>query len=224
MQKKLLLFLSLLSATVANAQLSGTYTISTNSSQNPDYSSIGAAVSALAAGVSGQVVFEVAPGTYEEYVSLNNISGTSTTNRVVFRGMGADNQQVVVTSNAGYTDNATLTLNGTDHVTFENMTMASTSTNKANVVRMKNGNEVVGMFFAGRREEAFKYVEKAFKMSPCDFCNYSQCYDKILAQARMAELSGDIPKAIELFKQARRISNNDVEVYMALRALAGNVE
>ena len=141
MQKKLLLFLSLLSATVANAQLSGTYTISTNSSQNPDYSSIGAAVSALAAGVSGQVVFEVAPGTYEEYVSLNNISGTSTTNRVVFRGMGADNQQVVVTSNAGYTDNATLTLNGTDHVTFENMTMASTSTNKANVVRMKNGNE-----------------------------------------------------------------------------------
>ena len=80
------------------------------------------------------------------------------------------------------------------------------------------------MFFAGRREEAFKYVEKAFKMSPCDFCNYSRCYDKILAQARMAELSGDIPKAIELFKQARRISNNDVEVYMALRALAGNVE
>ena len=40
----------------------------------------------------------------------------------------------------------------------------------------------------------------------------------------MAELSGDIPKAIELFKQARKISNNDVEVYMALRALAGNVE
>ena len=140
MQKKLLLFLSLLLATVANAQLSGTYTISTNSSQNPDYSSIGAAVSALAAGVSGQVVFEVAPGTYEEYVSLNNISGTSTTNRVVFRGMGADNQQVVVTSNAGYTDNATLTLNGTDYVTFENMTLTTTSTNKANVVRMKNGN------------------------------------------------------------------------------------
>ena len=128
-------------ATVANAQLSGTYIISNNSSQNPDYASIGAAVSALAAGVSGPVVFEVAPGTYEEYVSLNSISGTSTTNRVVFRGMGTDNQQVVVSSNAGYTDNATLTLNGTDYVTFENMTLTTTSTNKANVVRMKNGNE-----------------------------------------------------------------------------------
>ncbi len=141
MRKKLLLFLLLLSATVANAQLSGTYTISNNSSQNPDYSSIGAAVAALSAGVSGQVVFEVAPGTYEEYVSINNISGTSATNRVVFRGMGADNQQVVVSTNAGYTDNATLTLNGTDFVAFENMTLTTTSTNKANVVRMKNGNE-----------------------------------------------------------------------------------
>ena len=80
------------------------------------------------------------------------------------------------------------------------------------------------MFFAGRQDEAYKYVEKAYNMPPCDFCNYGRCYDKILAQARMAELSGDIPKAIELFKEARKISNNDVEVYMALRALAGNVE
>lgn len=140
MQKKLILFLSLLSATIANAQLSGIYTISNNPSQSPDYASIGAAVSALSAGVSGQVVFEVAPGTYEEYVSLNSISGTNTSNRVVFRGMGTDNQQVVVSSNAGYTDNSTLTLDGTDYVTFENMTLTTTSTNNANVVRMKNGN------------------------------------------------------------------------------------
>ena len=40
----------------------------------------------------------------------------------------------------------------------------------------------------------------------------------------MAELSGDIPRAIELYKQARSITNNDVEIYMALRALAGKVE
>ncbi len=79
-------------------------------------------------------------------------------------------------------------------------------------------------FFEGRGEEAFKYVEQCTKKSPCDFCNYGSCYDKILAQARMAELSGDIPKAIELFKLSRKISNNDVEVYMALRALAGVVE
>ena len=121
------------------SQLSGVYTINANASQNPDFTSFGAAVSALSAGIAGEVIFEVAPGTYEEYVTLNAITGTSATNRVIFRGVGADNQQVKVTSNAGYTDNSTLTLNGTDYVTFENMTLASTSENKAVVVTLRGG-------------------------------------------------------------------------------------
>lgn len=134
MKKCFLLTLSLLFATVVNAQLSGTYTISSNSSSNPDYTSLSAAATALEAGVSGQVVFEIAPGTYEEYVTINEISGTSATNRVIFRGMGGDNQQVVITSNAGYTDNSTIKLNGTDYITFENMTVTTTSANKARLL------------------------------------------------------------------------------------------
>ena len=122
-------------ATFAKAQLSGTYTINSNASQNPDYTSFSAASSALSAGVSGQVIFEVAPGTYEEYVTINTINGASETNRVIFRGMGADNQQVVVTSNAGYTDNSTVKLDGADFVTFENMTITTTSTAKAVLLR-----------------------------------------------------------------------------------------
>ena len=138
--KRLALFLTLsLIVACAHAQLSGTYTINSNASQNPDYASFSAAATALAAGVSGQVVFEVAPGTYEEYVTLNNITGTSATNRVIFRGIGADNQQVVLTSNAGYTNNSTLTLDGPDYVTFENMTMSSTSENTAIVVTLRGG-------------------------------------------------------------------------------------
>lgn len=135
MKKYLLLSLSLLIATITNAQLSGTYTINSNASQSPDYPSLSAAASALSAGVNGQVIFEVAPGTYEEYVTINEINGVSETNRVIFRGMGADNQQVVVTSNAGYTDNSTLKLDGADYVTFENMTITSTSTAKAVLLR-----------------------------------------------------------------------------------------
>lgn len=134
MKKCFFLALSLLFATIVNAQLSGTYTINSNSSQNPNYTSLSAAASALSAGVSGQVIFEIAPGTYEEYVTINQINGASATNRVVFRGMGADNQQVVVTSNAGYTDNSTLKLSGTDYVTFENMTLTTTSTSKARLL------------------------------------------------------------------------------------------
>ena len=139
MRKKFLLFLSLFAAATASAQFSGTYTINSNSSQNPDFTSFSAAASALSAGVSGQVVFEVAPGTYEEYVTFNSINGTSETNRVIFRGMGADNQQVVLTTNAGYTSNSTLTLDGPDYVTFENMTLASTSENTAIVVTLRGG-------------------------------------------------------------------------------------
>lgn len=134
MKKCFLLTLSLLFATVVNAQLSGTYTISSNSSSNPDFTSLSAAATALEAGVSGQVIFEIAPGTYEEYVTINEINGASATNRVIFRGMGGDNQQVVITSNAGYTDNSTIKLNSTDYITFENMTVTSTSANKARLL------------------------------------------------------------------------------------------
>lgn len=134
MKKCFLLTLSLLFATIVNAQLSGTYSISSNSSSNPDFTSLSAAATALEAGVSGQVIFEIAPGTYEEYVTINEINGASATKRVIFRGMGGDNQQVVITSNAGYTDNSTIKLNGTDYITFENMTVTSTSANKARLL------------------------------------------------------------------------------------------
>ena len=134
MKKYFILIVSLFVATIVNAQLSGTYTINSNASQNPNYTSLSAAASALSAGVSGQVIFEIAPGTYEEYVTINQINGASATNRVIFRGMGADNQQVVVTSNAGYTDNSTIKLNGADYVTFENMTVTTTSTGKARLL------------------------------------------------------------------------------------------
>lgn len=141
MKKFIFLCLSLIVATIANAQLSGTYTINNNASQNPDYTTLSAAAAALTEqGVSGPVLFEIAPGTYEEYVTLTIINGASETNRITFRGMGADNQQVVLTGNAGYTDNAMLTLNGTDYVTFENMTITSTSTVNAVLVRLLNGN------------------------------------------------------------------------------------
>ena len=131
MKKCFFLALSLFIATLVSAQMSGTYTIGSSGS---NYTSFSAAVSALSAGVSGPVTFQVAPGTYEEYVTINEINGASATNRVIFRGMGADNQQVVITSNAGYTDNATVKLNGADYVTFENMTLTTTSANKAKLL------------------------------------------------------------------------------------------
>lgn len=139
MRKNMFLFFLFFLASSAKAQLSGTYTINMDASQNPSYTSFSAAVSALSAGVSGQVIFEVAPGTYEEYVTLNAVNGANESNRVVFKGTGADNTQVVLTSNAGYTQNSTLTLDGSDYVTFENMTVSSTSEQNAVVVTLRGG-------------------------------------------------------------------------------------
>ena len=142
MKKHFFLVLGLFLATLANAQLSGTYTINCDASQNPDYSSIGAAATILTEqGVSGPVIFEIAPGSYNESITLMEIEGSNETNRVIFRGMGADNQQVTLNYNAGSSDNATLTLNKTDYVTFENMTIVASSDQKARVVKMIGGNE-----------------------------------------------------------------------------------
>ena len=150
MKKGLFLILSFIVTTIANAQLSGTYTINSNPSQNPDFTSLNAAATALTEqGVSGPVLFEIAPGTFEEYVTLAVINGASESNRITFKGMGADNQQTVLTGNAGYTDNSMVTLNGTDYVTFENMTITSTSTENAVLIKLLNGN--VGNHFNNLR-------------------------------------------------------------------------
>ena len=142
MKKHFFLIWALLYSALANAQLSGTYTINSDATQNPNFTSFSAATEALhTQGVSGPVTFEVAPGTYNEYVTLQVIEGASDTHRITFRGIGADNQQTVITGNAGYTENAMLTLNGTDYVTFENMTLTSTSTVNAVLVKLLNGNE-----------------------------------------------------------------------------------
>ena len=121
------------------SQLSGIYTINVDASQNPDFVSFSEAVAALSAGIVGEVVFEVAPGKYEEFVTLNPIAGASDSDRIIFRGVGVDNQQVVLTSNADYTQNSTLTLDGADYVSFEHMTLESTSENNAVVLTLCGG-------------------------------------------------------------------------------------
>ena len=117
--------------TVAFAQgMSGTYT---------DFPSFGSAVAALmSSGVSGEVVIEMPPGTYEEFVVIGEITGASESNRVIFRGTGQDNQQVILTSNAGYTQNPTVKLDNADCISFENLTIKTTSNNYGNLVVFEN--------------------------------------------------------------------------------------
>lgn len=139
-----------MSAFSQGSGMSGTYTINADAGQSPHFTSFAAAVQALSAsGVSGQVVFEVANGTYEEFLTIPSIAGASANQRIIFRGMGTTNEQVVLTSNAGYLEKNTLTLDGADFISFEKMTLQTTSTNYANVVYLDKG--VVSDYFINVR-------------------------------------------------------------------------
>ena len=73
-----LLVLSLVCA--STAQLSGSYTIDPNGSGPSNYISFAAASAALGSGVSGPVVFTVTSTTFKESVTLNPVTGVSSTN------------------------------------------------------------------------------------------------------------------------------------------------
>lgn len=66
--------------------MSGNYTINPAGSGGTNYTSFNAAINALACGgVSGPVVFDVAPGTYTEQVTFGGINGISAANVVTFQ-------------------------------------------------------------------------------------------------------------------------------------------
>lgn len=107
------------------AQLAGgTYTInSALPTAGTNYQTFGAAVTAMASGVSGPVVFNVVAGSgpYNEMVTIGNITGASATNTIKFNGNGAT---VQYTPTATY--QAAFNLNGAKYVKIDSLTLKST--------------------------------------------------------------------------------------------------
>ncbi len=128
---RLLLLPLLLIAGSLSAQLNGTYTI--DAGGGGDYLSFSAAVTALnTSGVSGPVVFEVADGFYTERITLVNITGSSPTNTITFRGQSLDSSLVVLRSNSTTTvggfsgPNHVVYFTGARHISFEHLTVQRT--------------------------------------------------------------------------------------------------
>lgn len=142
--KKAVSFLAILLMIVgiATAQnpMSGSYTISTDATQNPDFSSLQSAVNALvSAGAVNGVEFHLLPGTYYEFINIPEISSLSQDNRLVIKGVGGSFHDVVITGNAGYTSNPIVKLNGCDYISFANLKIATSSAHYANLVVFENG-------------------------------------------------------------------------------------
>jgi hypothetical protein len=119
---------SAVSSFLIASPLSGTYTLnaslplSTNNFQS--FSGFASAINAV--GVSGAVTLNVAPGTYNDQLSLGNIQGASASNTISINGMGA-----AILTHDGSTRNSTITLERSSWIEIKNMTIEHTATSDA---------------------------------------------------------------------------------------------
>ncbi len=106
-----------------------------------DYQTFGEAIDTLnAVGVEGAVLFNVADGTYNEQVVLNNIPGSSVVNTIGFVGVGDD---VLLTASTSQTANYVFFMDSASNVTLRNLRIEARPTannvNYANALVMQKG-------------------------------------------------------------------------------------
>lgn len=124
-----------------NASLKGIYTINPSGSGVNNFVSFRAATNALhSAGVSGNVTFIVAPGTYNEQISLNAINGVSATNTVTFDGVSAANRIIDTAANT-VSNYWTIKLNNSPYITFKNLTINASGTNYGVAVQIAGASD-----------------------------------------------------------------------------------
>lgn len=146
-------FLTVIGFVFAQNPMSGSYTISSDETQNPHFSTIQSAIDALVAnGATGGVELQILPGTYVEFVTIPAIASLGEDNWLVIRGMGETFHDVVITQNAGYTSNPIVKINGADYISISNLKLTTSSTNYSNLVVFENGvNHITfdGVYFLG---------------------------------------------------------------------------
>ena len=105
----------LLSAGVANAQLSGTYTVCPSGCT---YSTIQKAADDLKSkGISASVTIEIAAGNYNEAVTISAVTGVSATKTITFKGMGSKPTDTRVY----YASGTAWLFNTTDRIIVDNL-------------------------------------------------------------------------------------------------------
>ena len=123
--------------------LSGNFTI--GKSEGADFASVTDAVNALqCGGVSGPVTFRLENGNYNERVVMSSIPGTSAFNTITFESKSGVNTDAII----GFaTSDATLTMNGTSYVSFENISIDHRAATYGNAVRVDG--KATSMHFRG---------------------------------------------------------------------------
>ncbi len=119
----------MLQSTVAcyAAPLSGIYTI--GGSLGSSYSSFTSAVTDLTTnGISGPVIFNVAPGNYNETITIPAITGSDSANTITFNGSGIGSGGTRIYYSLKSSGSAVIFLNQCSYVNIQYMTVENTST------------------------------------------------------------------------------------------------
>ncbi len=101
--------------------LSGNYTIGGTSA---DYPTINDAILILNnCGVDSHVVFNIAPGVYNEQLELTEVTGAADTATICFQSSTLDSTDVTIAYNSSISDNYTVLMNGADWIRFKHLTI-----------------------------------------------------------------------------------------------------
>ncbi|MEL6134123.1 MAG: hypothetical protein AAFR59_12240, partial [Bacteroidota bacterium] len=103
--------------------LSGTYTVGGVGADFPDLNS--AVADLTICGIDGPVVLDIAPGIYNEQITIGEIPGASALQTITFDG--GDTSLVKITSSSP-NDIPTIWVNGSDYLVFRNLTIENTGT------------------------------------------------------------------------------------------------
>lgn len=105
---------------------SGTYTIGGTNPSYPDFSS---AMNALSCGITGPVVFNVRPGTYNERFTIGSPKNTSAINTVTIKAENNDSSSVIINSNgvSSNTTRNTIRMNRSRFINLKHLTIQNLS-------------------------------------------------------------------------------------------------
>jgi parallel beta-helix repeat protein len=121
--------------------MSGTYYIG---GVGADFINFTSAVQSLHdRGIGGPVNFIVTNGIYNEQIRIGNIVGSSATNIITFESAVKDSTAVTLSYSANSTNQYTLLLDGTDYMTFKNMTIEAVNGSYARAVSLRNGADYI---------------------------------------------------------------------------------
>lgn len=102
------------------------------------FTTVQSAVTAVACGISGNIVFDV-KGTYNEQIRIPYVPGGNANATVTFRSYDGNPASAVLTAAGTSTNNYTLQLDSARYFFFRNMTFTNTSATNGRVVELKNG-------------------------------------------------------------------------------------